>query len=72
MEAWTSTVQLKSSTRYRVSGRGVESVHKKKKKKKVGLDCSVIDPFETVESKKETLINMIPKQIPSSDSHSGL
>lgn len=40
--------------------------------RKKALDCSVIDPFLTVESNKETLINMIPKLTPLSNPHSGL
>lgn len=40
--------------------------------RKKALDCSVIDPFLTVESNKETLINMIPKLTPLSYPHSGL
>lgn len=40
-------------------------MHKKKEaggwRGMTGLDCFVIDPFLTVESNKETLINMIPK-----------
>lgn len=57
---------VKSSTRYRVSGRGLKRAQEKgsgwvEGDDWTGLDCFVIDPFLTVESNKETLINMIPK-----------
>lgn len=64
MEAWTSTAQLKAAPDTE-SVAGGWSVHKKKEaggwRGMTGLDCFVIDPFLTVESNKETLINMIPK-----------
>lgn len=59
MEAWTSTAQLKAAPDTE-SVAGVEACTRKRKWR-VGLDCSVINPFLTVESNKETLINMIPK-----------
>lgn len=46
---------VKSSTRYRVSGRGLKRAQEKGSGRgEKGLDCWAIDPFLTVESNKLT------------------